>query len=175
MQWCNTVSQPIFKLFIVVTFIYFSTECGTHKNAIYIIFFCFFNKQSTVMWYLLTHFCNYPLNCDFYIFLFLFPLFSFTQIYDALWPYLPQSSHGPLNNLVLFWCFYPEFCAGNFSSDLFFLVSCFCLTLFSRTNVFISWGTFMPISRCWHFKILAHLCIILVRHQIHVLNSIRCW
>ena len=55
--------------------------------------------------------------------------------------------------------------------DLVFLVSCFHLTLFFRTNGFISWGPCMPSSKCWYFKILSQICIILVRHQIHMPSS----
>ena len=55
--------------------------------------------------------------------------------------------------------------------DLVFLVSCFRLSLFSRISRFLSSGLFITYMRCWHFKILPQVCIILVRNQIHVTSS----
>ena len=55
--------------------------------------------------------------------------------------------------------------------NLVFHVYCFRLTLFSITNIFISWSTCMPYLRYWHYKILSRACIILLVRQIHVPSS----
>ena len=55
--------------------------------------------------------------------------------------------------------------------DLVFIVSCFWLTLFSRTNEFLSWGPCIPYLIYWNCKILSQVCIIMVGHQMHVTSS----
>ena len=92
--------------------------------------------------------------------------FFLTQQLDALCQYLPQFSHMNLENLLFFCFICLEFSARTFYYGNF-IVSCFLLTLFSRTTGFISQGPCMSSLRYSHSKILSKFQIILVGRQIH--------
>ena len=55
--------------------------------------------------------------------------------------------------------------------DIVILVCWYHPTLFYRTRGFLSWGPCMAYLICWHCKILSHVCILLVTHQIYVPSS----
>ena len=108
----------ILQYIYFVIFWDFSTEFGSNKEVVDIIFIIFIlcpNINCPVA--LFPHLLHSLLKWGFPSFLFLFPLLSFPQIYEALQPYLAQLLHFPSKNFPLLYCFfYPYFNARTFSS-----------------------------------------------------------
>ena len=79
----------------------------------------FLYHQSTNLWSFFPKLLLSLLNKCFLLFFFWFPLFSFPQKSDALWPYLPHLLHLLRMNLHLCFFLSPEFSHRNFSLGTF--------------------------------------------------------